>query len=460
MHQRISNWIARVNRLPAAWLTASGAMALAACGLAPATAEAANTNLVPKAELSIKETYDSNVYLQDTAPTNTASRAFPAKKDSWVTTLTPRVGLDYKPDPVFNLSAFYAPDIVFYHDADSEDHYAHRVGLTLGGKTDDLAWDQVNSFTYIDGSHLGALFARPQDVPAVGGIPLRERRDSLMYRGTARLTWTIGKVFLRPVGFGYLHDFRTTQLLRNQVQARFGNAPYVYVNEYDRRDLNGGLDLGYKVAEKTWLVAGYRYGRQDQFRGPSVFDPDRMADSPYDSVYHRLLVGVEGAPVSWLKLAVLAGPDIRDWQHTTPAGFNRSEILYWVDATATVLPTKADTIVLLNRRYEQPAFTSQSVYEDITYSISWKHKFDDHWTTTAGFQIYIGDWQAPVSREDRIYTPSASVTYAYKHLAVELAYSYDWVQNKAGAVPGTQTAFAEGREFTRHMVSLVGRYSF
>lgn len=434
---------------------------IGAVALAAATASAANTNLIPKAELSLKETYDSNVYLQDTEPTNTAPRAFPAKKGSWVTTLTPRVGLDYKPGAAFNLSAFYAPDIVFYHNAHSEDHYAHRVGLTWGGKAKDLAWEQINSFAYIDGSHLGALFARPQDVPAVGGIPLRERRDSLVYRGTAKLTWTLDKVFVRPVGFGYLHDFRTLQLLRHEVAARFGtNAPYVYVNEYDRRDLNGGLDLGYQVADKTWLVAGYRYGRQDQFRGPSVFDPNRFADSPYDSVYHRLLVGVEGTPVSWLKLAVLAGPDIRDWQQTTPAGFHRGEILYWVDATATLLPTKADTIVLLNRRYEQPAFTSQSVYEDITYSITWRHKFCDHWTGAAGFQIYIGDWQAPVSREDWIYTPSASLTYTYKHLTVELAYSYDWVQNKAGAVPGTQTAFAEGREFTRHMVSLVGRYSF
>jgi hypothetical protein len=100
------------------------------------------------------------------------------------------------------------------------------------------------------------------------------------------------------------------------------------------------------------------------------------------------------------------------------------------------------------------------VYEDITYSAVWRHKLNDHFTFGAGFQVYVGDWQAPVSREDWIYTPSASIAYSYKKLNLELAYSYDWVQNKAEVIPGTQTAYAEGREYNRSLVTLSGRYSF
>jgi len=116
--------------------------------------------------------------------------------------------------------------------------------------------------------------------------------------------------------------------------------------------------------------------------------------------------------------------------------------------------------VLLTRRYEQPAFSSQSVYEDITYSISWKHKFDDHWSGSAGFQLYIGDWQAPVNRDDWIYTPSVGLTYTHdKHLSAELAYSYDWVENQV-PTSATGATYADGREYTRHIVSLGVKYAF
>ncbi len=429
------------------------ALALGCAAFAPLRCAAAKTNWVYKADLALKEAYDSNVYLQDTAPTNTAPGAFAAKKDSWITTLTPRLAITYTSGDAFNAAMSYAPDIVFYHNAHTEDHFAHRVGLTFHGKAEDLLWEQANALTYIDGESLGPLFARPQDVPAVGGIPLRERRDALVYRGSLKIAYSIGKLFLRPVGSAYIHDFRTEQRLSTDVPA-----PYVYVNFNDRQDVNGGLDIGYKVADTASLIVGYRYGRQDQFRGPSVFDPARFADSPYDSEYHRILAGVEGTPMPWLRLAVLAGPDIRSWRHATPAGFNRDEILYWVDATVTLVPTKADTIVLLNRRFEQPAFTSQSVYEDITYSVTWRHKFNDRLTGSAGFQLYIGDWQAPVQREDWIYTPSLSLTYIHdKHLTADLSYTYDWVENK---VPTSIATYAEGREFTRHIVALSLRYVF
>ncbi len=71
----------------------------------------------------------------------------------------------------------------------------------------------------------------------------------------------------------------------------------------------------------------------------------------------------------------------------------------------------------------------------------------------AGFKIYGGDWQAPVSREDWIFTPSASLTYAHnQHLSGELAYAYDWVES--------QVLNTAGREYRRNLVSLSVKYSF
>lgn len=426
----------------------------------PAPAWQLAEGLNAQADFALKETYDSNVYLQDTDPGTNG--VFPAKKGSWITTVSPRLVVTYKPGPEFNLSASYAPDLAWYHNARSEDHIAHRIGLTLGGKAGDALWEQANALTLTDGSHLGPLFARPQDVPAVGGIPLRDRRDALVYRGGFKLTWPVGKFFLRPTGSAYLHDFGTEQRLAGQVAP-----PRFYVNYNDRQDVNGGLDLGMELAEKTFGVVGYRYGRQDQFRGPNPAG-SAFTDSPYDSAYHRILFGVEGAPAPWIKLAVLGGPEIRDFYRTSAlsqpafADFDRHELLYWIDATVTLLPTKQDSIVLLNRRYEQPAFTSQSVYEDITYSVTWKHQFNEHWSAQAGFQLYIGDWQAPVAREDWIYTPSVGLTYIHDaHLSVAAAYAYDWVENQVTPVPGDpKTQWAAGREYTRHLVSLSLKYVF
>ena len=432
------------------------AAVLLAFAAAGNTALAVHTNLTAKAELSLKETYDSNVYIQDEepAPANVAAaeaaglNPVEAKKESFVTSIVPKVGLDYKPCSGFNVSLAYAPEITFYHSASSEDYVAHRGTLNLSGRWEKATWELLNTAAYVDGDDLGPTFARPGDVPAIGGIPLRDRRDAFVFRNGFKFTVPAGDFFVRPVATTYFHDFKTAQLA--------SGTGFVYENYIDRQDINGGLDLGYKVAEKTSVIVGYRFGSQEQFK--------LLGDnSPYDSTYHRVLVGIEGSPAKWLKLAVLGGPDIRDFssraQQTYP-GFDDSEMLYWIDASVTLLPTANDSVTLMNRRYEQPAFSSFSVYEDITYDITWKHKFDDHWSASAGFRLYIGDWQAPVQREDWIYTPVVGLTYAHnRHLSAELAYAYDWVENKAGTSTA-QTQFAEGREYTRHLVSLGVKYAF
>ena len=121
---------------------------------------------------------------------------------------------------------------------------------------------------------------------------------------------------------------------------------------------------------------------------------------------------MEGNPASWLKFAVLAGPDIRDFTDSTrlqqlyPA-FNRNKLLYYWDASVTVLPDKNDTVTLKSTRYEQPAFSSFSMYQDIKTDLSWRHKFNDQFSGQLGFTLYVGDWELPTHRDDWIYTPSA-----------------------------------------------------
>ena len=211
---------------------------------------------------------------------------------------------------------------------------------------------------------------------------------------------------------------------------------FSYENYVDRQEVSGGLDIGYKAIKDTYLVAGYRYGRQYQFTLP----------------------GVGGTTQHWLKLAVLAGPDIRQFDSGTPAGFDRNKLLYYWDASVTVLPDKNDTMTLKSVRYEQPAFSSFSMYQDIKTDLSWRHKFNDQLSGQLGFTLYVGDWELPTHRDDWIYTPSAGLTYNFnKHLSTDLSYSYDWVDSK---VPAGVEPLTSSHEFTRHLVSLAVKYTF
>ncbi|MGD0745135.1 MAG: hypothetical protein ABSA45_08260 [Verrucomicrobiota bacterium] len=421
---------------------------------------AANTNLTWNADFTLKETYDDNVYIEDIKPiaanVNAAEAAglhpVQAGKSSFVTTLVPRFGLNYEPCSGFKVTVGYAPEIALYTSAEDEDYIAHRATLNFSGKIKDATWELLNSPAFIEGSTIGPVFARPEDVPAIGGIPLRDRREQFVFRNGFRLTLPFGRWFIRPVAASYYHDFLTDQRLNT-------DPAYSYENYLDRQDVNGGVDVGYDVGKKTFLTLGYRYGRQDQFVGPNA-NNTAFTDSPYDSSYHRILAGVEGSPVKWLKLNVQLGPEFRRFDPGTAAGFDRSEVLCYADASATVIPTRADTVNLRWTRFEQPAFSSQSVYEDIKYDLTWRHKFSDQFTAGAGFTVYVGDWQTPVNRNDWIYTPSAMASYAFnKHLSAEFNCSCDLVQSKVStSAPGA--TYADGREFSRNLVSLAVKYVF
>lgn len=382
------------------------------------------------ASLSVKETFDNNVFLQD--------KTALAHKSSMVSSFTPSLSLTYQETPAFKATISYAPEVVYYHSYSSEDHVAHRATLNLSGKSGDTAWELNNAVIGIDGSDRGPTFdiANGGDIPAVGGIPIRDRRAAIIYRNSVKVTQTLNKWFLRPVFTSYVHDFKTQQ-----------SSATGYENYIDRYEVNGGLDVGYEVRKKTWLVLGYRYGYQHQGERLGVL-------SPYSSNYHRILAGIEGTPTDWLKLNVLAGPDIRNFRSgNLPSTFDKNELLWYVDASATVTLGKRDTVTVLLTRYEQPAFSSHSVYEDIVYSVGWRHQCNDKLAATLGLKIYEGDWQSPVNRDDVIYTPSVGVSYAFnKHISADLSYSYDAVRS--------EVVNTTGREFTRHLVSLGAKYTF
>lgn len=385
----------------------------------------------PTAGLSVKESHDDNLLLQD--------QGDQARLGSWVTAVTPSVGLGYQGSPALKALFSYAPEIARFHSRPSENYEAHRAALNLAGQSGALAWEVPSSAVYTDGSRLGPSFTGGGAIPAIGGIPIRDRRRALVLRNGFKATWAFGRWFLRPTFSSYVHEFRTLQF--NPVGARAG-----YENYVSRYELLGGADVGLEAFAKTRLFAGFRTGRQHQ--GELLAVP-----SPYSNDIQRVLLGAEGSPASWVKFSVVGGPDYRYFAPGTASGFQRRKTFYYYDASLTLTPGRADTVALSAKRYAQPAFSSQSLYEDVLYDLSWKHRLAEPLTAGAGFRTYAGLWLQPVQRRDWIYTASLFLGYApSKRLGVDLAYSRDWVSS---AVADTS-----GREFMRHIVSLEARCGF
>lgn len=440
--RRLGAAVARAASLP------FGACGVAAVLLLPQPVAAGGATASPAAAptakpwtvattVGAKTGYDSNVLLQDFGDQ--------AERSAWVNSLSAQIAVTYQPNPLFKALFSYAPEFTFYEGQTTENHLTHRGLLNLSGSGEDLTWELLNSVTRIDGDDLGPSFTlnggtQAAEIPAIGGVPIRDRRDAAIFKNSFKLTKTYGHAFVRPLASFYYHDFLTEQHRRTEP-GFLG-----YENYVDREDYSGGLDLGYETWAGTWLVAGFRAGHQEQEELFGV--PCR-----YSNTYYRVLAGIEGSPVEWLKLNVLAGPDFREYDTTPPPGYDADKVYTFIDATATISPTKVDTVTLAVKRYLQPSFTSHCVYEDIVYEASYRHRFDSRFTAGVGFKAYGAEWRPPIIRKDWVFTPSLSLSYTHnKNLSLDLAYSYDWADSR---IPNT-----EGREFTRHLVWLGLKYAF
>ena len=186
-------------------LKVSFCVGLAVVGLnAPAQGWKVTSNLTFKAELTLKETYDDNVFILDTEPDPTITpppgvTVSEANKQSLITTVIPGMSLNYTPCTEFAANVSYAPEFSWYHSAHSEDYIAHRGAINFNGKIDEMTYDWLNSVTWLDGSDLGYITIRPGDCRSVGGIPLRDRRDAAVFRNGLKVTIPADKWFVRPV---------------------------------------------------------------------------------------------------------------------------------------------------------------------------------------------------------------------------------------------------------------------
>lgn len=391
-----------------------------------------------RASLSAGLAYDDNVFLQDRAPVLVPG-AVPDRAGSWVGTLSVSLGLGWEPSDAFQLDAGYSPGITRYEAFDSEDHDDHRFDLGLRGHGGDWSYQLKGGFTLVDGSSQAPVYGHAGGGPAIGGAPVRARRDQTSARLAASLTRNFDRGFLRAAGAGNWQDFDTRH------SAAAGHANYV-----DRSEWTAGPEAGLRIRQDFALIAALRAGEQRQANLLGV-------PLNYTNTLLRFLVGVEGKAAPGLTLRFLAGPDFRRYDADVAAGFDRTRTARYLEGSATWSVSDADTLALAFKDYLWLSSGGRGAYQNTTANLKWTHAIAAGWSASLAADVQVGDnrdYVVPASdRCDWIYTGTAGVTRAFNaRTKLELELAREWSDSVVPAKPG--------REYTRWLVSANLRHAF
>jgi opacity protein-like surface antigen len=413
--------------------------------------------------LSVKESYDDNLLLVSGNGLTPVS--------SWVTTVSPKIGFNFAPlvgnqKTLQKLSLSYAPDFNVYLSAPSQNYDAHKIGDIIKGQAGDFSYSLDNAFLYNDGNHQAAIYG-----PAGGaggnafdqfrnnyahGVP-RERLAQTQERATIVFQYDWDKFFGRPTASLLDYNLRTDW-------HNTGAAPWVgYQNYVDRYDVNGGVDLGYKLTPMLAATLGYRYGGQYQQQLPAAITSDNHYSS---STYQRVLLGLEGNPWNWLNVKLAGGPDFRNYNPMTPVG-DLHPVKYYGEAVLTATLTSSQAVTFYYKQWQWVSGSGKVPFFDSTYALAY------HWSANRQLGLDLGgkvleadhtvgnDYLGtkPSLRDDMEYEVSAGVTYAITtHLSASLAYTYDVAANALNNLPASLGP--EYRNFEHQVASLGLQYKF
>lgn len=411
----------------------------------------------------VKQSYDDNVLM--------VSGDGMGKQDSFITTVSPKVGFNFAPllgkqKNISTLSLVYAPDFNFYENATAESYNAHKLANAIKGKTGDFSFALDNAFLFNDGETAAPIYAlspassNDKSRSAYSTGAPRERRRQIQDRTTIVLQYDLGQFFLRPVASLTYYDLMTDW-------HRSAGAYTGYQNYVDRADVNGGLDLGYKVVTNLAVTVGYRYGHQYQQALPNAINSlqvhGQQAQSSAD--YQRLLVGLEGKPLKWLTVKLAGGPEFRDYNSAAPVN-DDTPVNYYGEAAVTAALTGTQSLTFAYRHWQWVSSTGSIPYADSSYSLAY------HWNVTKQLGLDLtgkyadADYSSCGSstlsggsslRDDAMYSLGLGVSYAFtKQLSATAGYAYDFGRNQQDNV-GPLVGY---REFNHQLVSLGVAYKF
>jgi hypothetical protein len=402
--------------------------------------------------LDVSETYDDNVYLSGvdarylpasyTVPRGSVAAL--AGLSSFVTTVSPRIAVDLAPlfgnqHIVQAFSLAYAPDFLIYHQRHSEDYDAHRFPIAIKGGSGAFSFSAVSNLAFIDGSSMGPTFPGAL-LNSYATITLRMRRKQIDDLATVALQYDNQRWFVRP----------TASLLYYGMMSALLNV-VGYQNYISRYDVNGGIDLGYRLDPSLAVTLGYRDGHQYQ---------QQLSFSRYSSPsdYQQVLLGVEGRPWPWLQVKIEGGPDFRDYPsdtptHITPVNDKRS-VYYYGDASLSAAISADDRLVFRYKGFQWVSQLGSIPYYDSVYDLIYHRSLGQRWGFDVEGSVLSADYTSgnlvSSRRDDLEYNASATLGYALNaHASADLAYVFDAGRNDQAGVVYPQT-----RAFDRHLISV------
>ncbi len=457
-----------------AMMIACGIKSIAGQPTMPTTADKSKMpDWLTEFSVGVKETYDDNVLLVagKTTPLNPIAMR---PQDSWITTISPTVGLNFAPrlgggKTFQTLSLVYAPDFVFFHEMPSENHNAHKIASRIKGQTGDFTFLLANDFNFTDGTSTAPTYGLGSSVDqgdrclnAYVPSIVRERRKHIQDQAAVSLQYDLNKIFIRPAAALKYYDLMTDWHPNT-------SGPYTgYQNYVDRSDVNGGVDFGCKVTSVLAVTLGYRYGHQYQQSLPTNVYSYTVNGLPMQSSsdYQRLLLGLEGQPWKWLDIKLAGGPDFRTYNSAAPVD-DYNPTTYYAEAVLTATLTPSQTLTFNYRQWQWVSSGGRIPYFDSTYALTY------HWNATRNLGIDLGgkflegDYtvgSATLShnlsrRDDAFYNLSAGVSYAFtQHFTTSLAYVCDLGRNLEPNLPAN--SYPEYREFSHQTISLSAKYKF
>ena len=408
---------------------------------------------------SLKESYDDNVFASDVnrqlipgsyTPPAGGVVAWPGV-GSWVTTASPKLGVNLAPvlgdgKTLSTLSLTYAPDFATYHDQSSESCATHRWLTTVKAASEEVSLSADNTLTFIDGSEFSPLYPGQYFYNAFVTSAVRERREQLQDKAAVSAQFSQEHWFARATASLLYYDLMTQRL--NLAG---------YQNYCDRADVNGGLDLGWKLAPSFALTLGYRYGHQYQ---------ERYAFSTYStcSDYQRLLAGFEGKPLKWLEVKVQAGPDFRSYPGNTAATVtpinDHSPVKFYGEQSLTATLSGSDTLALKSKQWQWVSSLGKTPTYDASGELNYHHQFCKPLGLDLGGRVASWDYNGgnlpTCRRHDLLYTVTTGLTYAFNpHVNVSASWAMDLGRNGEDNVDNPDT-----REFQHQIVSLATQIKF
>jgi hypothetical protein len=334
-----------------------------------------------------------------------------------------------------------------------------------------------NAFLFNDGSSIAPTYAKDQAAAgdeldknrsAYATATARERREQIQERNTIVLQYDVDKFFIRPTASLLYYDLMTDW--HNGAAAGYAG----YQNYVDRSDVNGGLDLGFKVTKDLAVTVGYRYGHQYQQALPHAIDTlmvnGQQAQSSAD--YQRLLLGLEGKPVKWLTVKLAGGPEFRDYNSAAPVNDDHP-VNYYGEAALTANLTASQTLAFTYKHWQWVSSTGKLPYADNTYALTYhwnatkqlgldlgaKYLFSDYNSAAANLTGVTTTSPGQSQRNDAMYSLSVGVSYAFTpHFSASLGYVHDFGCNQQENLP--LKGYADYRDFDHQLVSLAAQFKF